>query len=108
VAEYAAAAMPCDRYTCYMPEERAQGAIARLRRAGDRIRPFGGGAEKKLKDVYIARKLTPQQKDLPVIEQKGTILWAVGAAAAQGCRTAAGAPAVKLRYESNNGGKTDA
>ena len=96
-------------YTCFLPEALAQGAVLRLRRPGDRIVPFGSSSAKKLKDVYIARKCTPQQKDLPVLEKDGVLLWAVGAAAAEQCRIAAGMPVLRLRYEPiNEGGKTNA
>jgi tRNA(Ile)-lysidine synthase len=52
--------------------------VARPRRAGDRVTPFGGH-ERKLKDLLIDAKVPRWERSrVPVIEAGGQILWVAG------------------------------
>lgn len=51
----------------------------RARRPGDRFFPFGAEKEYKLKDFIINEKIPRRKRDgLPIIENKGVIIWVVG------------------------------
>jgi tRNA(Ile)-lysidine synthase len=52
----------------------------RSRRAGDRFKPLGMGAEKKLQDFLVDRKVPRQVRDtLPlVVDRSDRIVWVVG------------------------------
>jgi tRNA(Ile)-lysidine synthase len=51
----------------------------RTRRRGDRIRPFGSGGTKKLKDLLIDLKIPPDRRETtPVLEDSRGLLWVVG------------------------------
>lgn len=50
--------------------------VVRTRRAGDRMRPFGGKGTKKVKDLLIDARIPVQIRDfLPVICDQAGILW---------------------------------
>jgi tRNA(Ile)-lysidine synthetase-like protein len=51
----------------------------RSRRPGDRIRPFGCGYSRRLKDVLIDRKMPRHERDqLPLLSVDGKIVWVPG------------------------------
>jgi tRNA(Ile)-lysidine synthase len=51
----------------------------RARQQGDRIRPFGSGGTKKLKDLLIDLKIPQEKRDrLPVLTDGLGLLWVVG------------------------------
>jgi tRNA(Ile)-lysidine synthase len=51
----------------------------RTRRRGDKIRPFGPGGTKKLKDLFIDLKIPPGARDnTPVLADSRGLLWVVG------------------------------
>jgi tRNA(Ile)-lysidine synthase len=57
----------------------AQAATVRLRRAGDRLRPFGSPGERKLKELLIDRRVPAGERDrLPILEVGGRIAWVPG------------------------------
>jgi len=63
---------------CFEIDEPNPEFILRSRRAGDRIKLFGGG-EKKLKDLFIDLKIPKNMRDLiAVLEYNNNILWIVG------------------------------
>ncbi len=48
-------------------------------RAGDRFQPLGMKGEKKVKDLFIDRKIPlPQRKRIPLLCQQGRLLWVAG------------------------------
>lgn len=76
------------------------GAVLRLRRAGDRIRPLGVNGSQSLKEYFIDHQVDrPLRGRIPLLARGGDILWAVGvgiaAPAAVGPQTR---QAVTLRY----------
>jgi len=63
---------------CFEIDDNNPEFILRSRRAGDKIRLFGGG-EKKLKDLFIDLKIPKNMRDLiAVLEYNNNILWIVG------------------------------
>ncbi len=54
--------------------------VVRRTRAGDRIRPFGLGAEKKVKEIFIDRKIPRDERwGRPVVcDADGSVLWIPG------------------------------
>ncbi len=53
--------------------------IVRTRRTGDKIRPLGLGGTKKLKDIFIDKKIQRELRDrIPVIADESKIIWVVG------------------------------
>lgn len=51
----------------------------RVRKPGDRIKPLGLGGTKKLKDLFIDKKVPRDARDrIPIIADNSKILWVVG------------------------------
>ncbi len=63
----------------------------RVRRAGDRIQPFGMRGRRKLSDVLIDRKVPLHRRDtVPVFEDAGGIFWVPGIVAGERTRIGPG------------------
>ncbi len=74
-------------------------------RYGDRIRPFGGDGEKKVKEILIDRKIPREERwGRPVVaDATGTILWIPGLVrSAHGAVTSKTARTVLLRISDRN------
>ena len=66
------------RPLCFDAAALPQGCLLRPRRAGDTFTKFGGGT-KKLKDLFIDRKIPRRLRDLPVIACGSTVYAVCGA-----------------------------
>ena len=66
--------------TAYVDRDKLPARIAfRTRYAGDRITPLGSGGSKKLKDYFIDKKLTREQREkTPLLADGSRIIWVVG------------------------------
>lgn len=64
---------------CYLSPAVCTGAKIRTRRAGDVIRPLGAPGSKKLKDLYIDKKIPKAQRRYPVVACESEVLFAAGA-----------------------------
>ena len=74
-----------------------RGAVIRLRRPGDRIRPLGGG-DKLLSDYFTDKKLDRPLRDaVPLIARENRVLWACGVGISQEAALIPGCRAVKLK-----------
>jgi len=63
----------------------ARGLTARNFRPGDRIRPMGLGGTRKVKDVFIDRKLLPRDRaQFPVVVSGDEIVWLPGLVRGEG------------------------
>jgi tRNA(Ile)-lysidine synthase len=62
--------------------------VVRSRRAGDRLRPWGGRGERKLQDVLVDAKVPRDERDRLAIvtAPDGTLLWVVGVVRAEALR----------------------
>lgn len=60
--------------------DKIDGALMiRSRRAGDKMRPVGLGGSKKLKDIFIDKKIPREQRDsIPIVSDSKKIIWVVG------------------------------
>lgn len=69
--------------------EKLNGEISiRNRREGDRIRPYRGSGEKKLKDFFIDQKIPREKREnMPLVAQGNKILWIVGMRTSEDFRT---------------------
>lgn len=68
-----------DPYRQALSRKALQGAVARTRRAGDRIHPLGMEGSKSLSDYMTDRKLDrPLRDHTPLLAVGNEILWAVG------------------------------
>jgi tRNA(Ile)-lysidine synthase len=57
----------------------ARSLVVRGRRPGDRVVPFGGGGERRLKTLLIDAKVPRWERDrLPLVEAGGEIVWVAG------------------------------
>lgn len=70
-------------FACFVAAEPVIGAVARPRKPGDTILPFGAPGRKKLKDFYIDKKIRREDRNLPVIAAGSEVLWAIGAGLSQ-------------------------
>jgi tRNA(Ile)-lysidine synthase len=64
----------------------ALGRALRIRawRAGDRMRPLGGGGSKSLQDLFTDRRIPRERRGLvPVVEAAGEIAWVPGVATSE-------------------------
>ena len=53
--------------------------LVRTRKAGDKIKPLGLGGTKKLKDIFIDKKVPRDSREkIPVIADSSKIIWVVG------------------------------
>lgn len=53
--------------------------IVRNRKAGDKIKPIGFGGTKKLKDIFIDKKIPRDARErIPIIADESKIIWIVG------------------------------
>lgn len=60
-------------------------------RPGDRMRPLGLGASKRLQDLFVDRKVARERRGaLPVVLSAGTIAWVPGVATGEAFRVRAG------------------
>ena len=80
------------------------GPSLRVRRwqAGDRYRPLGAPGSRKLQDLFVDAKISPEQRRLlPVIEEKNRgIIWVPGFPPADDCKVCENAKkALKLTYQ---------
>ena len=77
------------------------GAMARMRRAGDRFQPLGMASEKKLKDFMIDAHIPRRWRDsAPLIEAGGRIAWVVGWRIADWAKVSPGARrSLEMRFE---------
>lgn len=74
-------AMPSDNSAALFDVQAiaAGGLTARNFRPGDRIRPLGMAGTRKVKDVFIDRKLPPQVRGrFPIIAMGGQVVWLPG------------------------------
>lgn len=69
-----------DPYTAYVDRDKLPAHFMfRTRYTGDRITPLGSGGSKKLKDYFIDKKLTREQREkTPLLADGNRIIWAVG------------------------------
>lgn len=77
------------------------GAVLRLRRDGDFIRPFGmGGKKKLLSDYLIDRKVPlPLRERLPVLANQNEILWVPGQGISERARLTPSSAAVRIELQ---------
>lgn len=77
------------------------GAVLRLRRDGDYIRPFGmGGKKKLLSDYLIDRKVPlPLRERLPVLAAQNEILWVPGQGISERARLTPSSAAVRIELQ---------
>lgn len=77
--------------------EALRGAMIRLRRPGDRIRPLGCG-DKLLSDFFTDKKLDRPLRDaVPLIARENRVLWACGVGISQEAALRPGCRAVQLK-----------
>ena len=71
---------PPSRYVAYIDPRRISPPLrVRTRRPGDRIRPLGFPAPKKLKDLFSSAGIPPEERDrVPLLCDGRGIIWAVG------------------------------
>jgi tRNA(Ile)-lysidine synthase len=51
----------------------------RGRKAGDKISPLGTNGHKKLKDIFIDKKISVKERDaIPIVVMKNQPIWAIG------------------------------
>ena len=69
-----------DPYTAYVDRDKLPAHFMfRTRYTGDRITPLGSGGSKKLKDYFIDKKLTREERErTPLLADGNRIIWAVG------------------------------
>ncbi len=78
-----------------------EGAILRLRREGDFIRPFGMKGTKTLGDYMTDRKVPLPLRDfMPLLAKQNEVLWLPGVGISETTRVETGAPACEVRIES--------
>lgn len=64
-------------------------------RPGDRITPFGMNGTKKVKDIFIDRKLPPsERRSRPLVFCGDELIWIAGVCASEACRIPAGTAAM--------------
>ena len=65
---------------CFIDGDRLSGEISvRTRRAGDKIMPKGLNGTKKVKDIFIDRKIPAKQRDsVPLVCDERGIIWIAG------------------------------
>jgi len=77
----------------------ARGLTARNFRPGDRIRPMGLGGTRKVKDVFIDRKLPPRDRaQFPVVVSGDEIVWLPGLVRGEGAAVGTASEAVLRVY----------
>ena len=64
----------------YLAADEIKGpVIVRTRQAGDRVRLFRRPGKRKLKDIFIDKKIPLRKRDqIPIVVNKGQILWVAG------------------------------
>ena len=69
-----------DNNSIFIPVEIIKGAlVARSRRNADRIRPIGLLGSKKIKDIFIDKKIDRKLRDIiPIVEDEVEIMWVAG------------------------------
>lgn len=69
-----------DRFIKYFDYDKIKGEIyIRNRRLGDTIQPFGMNGNKKLKDLFIDKKVPIDEREkIPIIVDESDIIWVVG------------------------------
>lgn len=68
-------------------DEDVDTVTVRNRRNGDRIRPFGMNGVKKLKDLFIDKKIPLSQRDkIPLFAHNNKIMWVGGCCISEDCR----------------------
>ncbi|WP_132996065.1 tRNA lysidine(34) synthetase TilS [Sporanaerobacter acetigenes] len=69
-----------DRFIKYFDYDKIKGEIyIRNRRLGDTIQPFGMSGNKKLKDLFIDKKIPIDEREkIPILVDKNDIIWVVG------------------------------
>lgn len=68
-------------------DEDVASVTVRNRRNGDRIRPFGMTGVKKLKDLFIDKKIPISQRDkIPLFVYNNKIIWVGGCCISEDCR----------------------
>ena len=69
-----------DPYTAYVDRDKLPAHFMfRTRYTGDRIAPLGSCGSKKLKDYFIDKKLTREEREkTPLLADGNRIIWAVG------------------------------
>lgn len=89
-----------DPWTQELDAQLCGGAVLRLWREGDRIRPLGmGGKSRLLSDIYAERGVSaPARRMQPVLEKNGEILWAVGQCIAHAARLTGKNRALRLHW----------
>lgn len=99
------AATPCepapireDPFTQVLNPAALVGAVVRTRRAGDRIRPLGGG-DKLLSDYFIDKKIDRPLRDAVALIAVGNrVHWVCGLGISEEAAVHPGGNAVKLQY----------
>jgi len=73
-----------DPYVQYADAEALAQAVLRTRRGGERMQPYGAPGSKKLKDIFIDKKVPARLRaQLPLLCRGDEVLWAVGVALGQ-------------------------
>lgn len=68
-----------DRIQLFDYDKLNGGITLRNRRQGDKIRPYGSGGEKKLKEYFIDQKIPREKRsDTPLITQENRVIWIIG------------------------------
>jgi len=64
----------------YIDADALQGSlVVRNRKKGDRFKPLGMNAYKKLKNYFIDKKISREQRDyIPLVQDESGIIWVVG------------------------------
>lgn len=91
--------MPAD-VTCFDMARTPFPWRVRCFRAGDRIVPFGMTGRKKVKDVFIDRKIPlPDRRRIPLVFCGDELIWIAGVCVSESCRIAhADADLVKVKF----------
>lgn len=84
---------------CFNPGKTPLPWQIRTFRPGDRITPFGMSGSKKVKDIFIDRKIPLSRRQrIPLVFCGGELIWIAGVCASESCRLPAGTTPV-LRAE---------
>ncbi len=102
-----AATFPTDPDTLYLDLDKTPFPwLIRTFRPGDRIIPFGMSGRKKVKDIYIDRKIPlAGRRRIPLLWQGDDLLWIAGVCASELCRI--GSPSATLVRVTFNPGGSD-
>lgn len=88
-----------DRFRQVLDAEAVAGAVLRVRRPGDRIRPLGMRGDKLLSDYLIDKKIDRPLRDfLPLVARGDFVLWAVGVGISREAALKPGCEAVEIRF----------